>query len=187
MNEHKNYLPSKEDYAAYTLFLDRDGVINEPIVDDYARKPADFILCEGAIDALNELKVIFKRVIVVTNQQGVGRGVMSERDLEDVHLKMYDSMKDAGVEYFDAAFFAPYLRDANHTWRKPSNGMYMKTLDYFDDLDFDKAIMVGDSPGDMALADTVGLLKVKISNPQFNFDNQDVQFDSLKAFVDCLS
>lgn len=187
MKELKRFLPKGDQCKEYTLFLDRDGVINEPIIDDYAKVPEDFIFCNVAVNALGELKALFKRVVIVTNQQGVHRQVMSEQDLEDVHLKMYRSMKSIGVSYFDAAFFAPYLRSADHPWRKPSNGMYAKAKEYFEDIDWEKCIMVGDSPGDMALADSKSILKVRILNPQFDFDNQDFTFQSLSDFVDCLS
>ncbi|MFT4875906.1 MAG: histidinol-phosphate phosphatase family protein [Bacteroidia bacterium] len=187
MQEHKKYLPSRAALKEYTLFIDRDGVINEPIVDNYAKRPEDFILCKGAIDALGELYQIFDKVILVTNQQGIHRGLMSESDLEDVHLKMYKALKNKDLPYFDAAFFAPYLSKVNHPWRKPHNGMLRKAQNYFEGIDFSKAIMVGDSPGDMKLADSLEILKVRINNPQFEFDNQDVQFDSLSAFVYSLS
>ena len=65
--------------------------------------------------------------------------------------------------------------------------MLLKAKKYFEDIDFSKAIMVGDSPGDMKLADSLEIFKVRINNPQFNFDNQDVQFDSLSGFVYSLS
>lgn len=187
MQDLKKYLPNRAELKEYTLFIDRDGVINKPIVDDYAKRLEDFILCNGAVDALGELSQLFKRVILVTNQQGIGRAVMAESDLEDVHLKMYKAMKAKGLGYFDAALFAPYLTSESHPWRKPSNGMLHKAKNYFPDIDFTKAIMVGDSPGDMKLADSLDILKVKISNPQFDFDNQDLQFDSLSAFVDSMS
>lgn len=187
MQELKKYLPNRAALKEYTLFIDRDGVINEPIVDNYAKRPEDFILCKGAIDALGELNRIFGKVILVTNQQGIHRDLMTESDLEDVHLKMYKALKNNDLPYFDAAFFAPYLSKVNHLWRKPQNGMLLKAKKYFEDIDFSKAIMVGDSPGDMKLADSLEIFKVRINNPQFNFDNQDVQFDSLSAFVYSLS
>ena len=187
MNELKKYLPSSEECKEFTLFLDRDGVLNEPIIDDYAKRPGDFIFCKGALGALARLQVLFKRIIIVTNQQGVDREVMSESDLEDVHLKMYNAMKSSKIPYFDSVFFAPYLKNVNHNWRKPSNGMYEKSLEYFKDIEWEKCIMVGDSPGDMHLADTKNIIKVKILNSQFDFDNQDFSFKNLSAFVDCLS
>jgi histidinol-phosphate phosphatase family protein len=182
MQEHKNTsLPSKKECKDFTLFLDRDGVINMPIIDDYAKKPSDFVLIPGSVAAIRRLKELFKQVIIVTNQQGIHKGVMSETDLEDVHLKLYNTLRKEGVAYFDATYFAPYLKDTNHAWRKPNTGMTKKTESEFD-IDWNKAILVGDSPGDMQLADNVGATKVKINNSQFSFDNQDYTFNSLKEF-----
>ncbi|HAY87963.1 MAG TPA: hypothetical protein DCY51_00805 [Bacteroidetes bacterium] len=183
MKEHKPSLPHTDVLSEYTLFLDRDGVLNLPIVDDYARKADDLVLVEDIVQSMSSLIGLFKRVVLVTNQQGVGRELMSERDLEDVHLKLYLALKSQGIAWFDAAFFAPYLKTEDHAWRKPSNGMLLMAKEYFNDIDFSKAIMVGDSPGDMKLADTVGLLKVRIENPQFSFDNQDFTFPTLASFV----
>ena len=183
MKEHNPSLPHTDVLSEYTLFLDRDGVLNLPIVDDYARKADDLVLVEDIVQSMSSLIGLFKRVVLVTNQQGVGRELMSERDLEDVHLKLYLALKSQGIVWFDAAFFAPYLKTEDHAWRKPSNGMLLMAKEYFNDIDFSKAIMVGDSPGDMKLADTVGLLKVRIENPQFSFDNQDFTFPTLASFV----
>jgi histidinol-phosphate phosphatase family protein len=187
MKELKKYLPSKQDCKDYTLFLDRDGVINKPIIDDYAKQPEDFIFCDGAIEAIAKLRSIFKEIVIVTNQQGVHREVMTEKDLENVHLKLYNGLKEQGVKFFDITLFAPYLKSMDHAWRKPQNGMLQKAQEYIPSISWDKSIMVGDSPGDMKLADTLGLVKVRITNPQFSFDNQDFQFDSLKEFVSFLS
>ena len=185
MSEHKPFL--SENLADFTIFLDRDGVINLPIVDDYAKQPNEFILVDGVLDALGKLQQMFKRVVMVTNQQGVHRKVMSEKDLENVHLKLYNSLKNKGLSYFDASFYAPYLKEESHEWRKPKNGMLLKAKSYFPDIDWTKAIMVGDSPGDMQLADTLGITKVKIANPQFLFDNQDYTYPDLGSFVAAMS
>jgi len=185
MNEHKPFSP--ESVTDFTIFLDRDGVINLPIVDDYAKQPNEFILVDGVLDALGKLQQMVKRVVMVTNQQGVHRKVMSEKDLENVHLKLYNSLKNKGLSYFDASFYAPYLKEESHEWRKPKNGMLLKAKSYFPDIDWTKAIMVGDSPGDMQLADTLGITKVKIANPQFLFDNQDYTYPDLGSFVAAMS
>lgn len=183
MSEHKPYLPNKESCKAYTLFLDRDGVLNEPIVDDYARKPQDLVLVNDLCENIQNVASLFKNVILVTNQQGVGRGVMSDIDLENVHLKLYNTLKIQNVNWFDAAFYAPYLKNENHPWRKPNSGMLTKAKSYLPEIDWNKSIMVGDSPGDMHLADSLGLVKVRINNPQFSFDNQDFKFESFADFV----
>lgn len=185
MSEHKPFLA--KNLSDSTIFLDRDGVINLPIVDDYAKQPSDFILVEGVLEALGELQQMVKRLVMVTNQQGVHRKVMSEKDLENVHLKLYNSLKNKGISYFDASFYAPYLKEESHEWRKPKNGMLLKAKSYFPDIDWNNTIMVGDSPGDMQLADTLGITKVKIVNPQFSFDNQDFTYTDFPAFVAAMS
>lgn len=187
MSEHNTFLPSVEDCQFYTLFVDRDGVINQPIIDDYAKDPSEFIFCEGALDALHHLKTIFKRVVLVTNQQGVGKHVMTSQDLENVHLKMYDTIKSKGFSYFDLVLYAPYLSTVKHAWRKPNTGMLLKAKEYYTDIDFSKSIMVGDSPGDMALADQLDILKVRVLNDQFEFNNQHYTYADLGGFVTALS
>lgn len=187
MNEHKVFLPNKENLKDYTLFLDRDGVINKPRIADYAKNPSEFELIDGVIDAIHLFNRLFKHVIIVTNQQGIHRGLMSETDLENVHIKFYNALKEKGVDYPKAVFFAPYLRSANHHWRKPKTGMVDLAKNYFSDIDISKCIMVGDSNGDMDLADNFGAVKVKIANPQFNFDNQHLTFDGLWQFAQYLT
>jgi len=187
MSEHSKFLSKTTDCKKYTLFIDRDGVINQPIIDDYAKNPSEFILCEGAIEALNALKLMFKRIVLVTNQQGIGKQVMTSQDLENVHLKMYDAMKTEINSYFDLVLYAPYLKTDSHSWRKPNTGMLLKAKEYYPDIDFSKSIMVGDSPGDMVLADQLNILKVRISNDQFEFDNQDFIYTDLASFVTALS
>jgi len=183
MKEHRAYLPKKHELKNFTLFLDRDGVINAPRIADYAKNPDEFIVIDGVLEAMQIFKQLFKRVIIVTNQQGIGRNIMTEKDLENVHLKFYNALKTVGLEYPDAVFFAPYLKSDNHNWRKPLIGMPKMAINYFDTIDLKKSIIVGDSDGDMKLADNVGAIKVKIVNPQFNFDNQDYTFDSLWQFA----
>lgn len=167
----------------YTLFIDRDGVINEPIVDGYALRPEELVIPEANLSALKRIRPLFKYVILVTNQQGIGKELMSIDNLEDVHMKLMDAMENSGVPYFDAVFYAPYLRSEGHAWRKPSAGMMKKAFDYFPDIDKSKLIMVGDSPGDMAMARSIHALAIKIHNPQFNFDDQDLTFNDLTALA----
>jgi histidinol-phosphate phosphatase family protein len=187
MNEHKVYLPSKENFSEYTLFLDRDGVINKPRIADYAKKPEEFELIDGALEAIEVFNNLFQKVIIVTNQQGIHRGLMSETDLENVHLKFYNALKEKGINYPEAVFFAPYLKTEQHNWRKPKVGMPTMAQTYFPTINFKKSIMVGDSDGDMKLADNMGSIKVKILNPQFNFNNQDLEFSSLWQFAEHLT
>jgi len=187
MKEPKKSLPSLIEAKQWVLFLDRDGVINQPIIDDYARKPYDFLFTERCIEALELLSKSFGKLVLVTNQQGVGKGVMSEADLENVHLKLYRKLKENNIAYLDLALYAPYLKKNNHAWRKPNTGMASRALKTLNLEPNTPIIMIGDSPGDMALADKINAIKVRISTPQFTFDNQDYTFDSLWHFSQYLT
>ena len=67
------------------LFLDRDGVLNERIVDGYATRIEDFKILDGVLDALAMLSHKFDRIFMVTNQQGIGKGLMTDDDLQSIH------------------------------------------------------------------------------------------------------
>ena len=69
----------------WTLFLDRDGVINVRIIDGYVTKIEEFEFLPNVIEALRIFKNKFKYIIVVTNQQGVGKGIMKFEDVEEVN------------------------------------------------------------------------------------------------------
>ena len=100
---------------------------------------------------------------------------------------MYDSLRFKNYSYFDLVLYAPYLNEDRHTWRKPSTGMLLKAKEYYPDIDFSKSIMVGDSPSDMALANQLNMMKVRILNDQFEFDNQHYTYADLGDFVTALS
>ena len=70
---------------AWTLFLDRDGVINRRKIDGYITNWSEFIFEEGALSLLSEVNSIFQTIVIITNQQGVGKGLMTQDDLNDIH------------------------------------------------------------------------------------------------------
>jgi HAD superfamily hydrolase (TIGR01662 family) len=71
----------------WTLFLDRDGVINLHFPKDYVKTWNEFFFLEGAIDAIKQLTKQFGKIVVVTNQQGVGKGKMTEETLQNIHYQ----------------------------------------------------------------------------------------------------
>jgi len=146
----------------WTLFLDRDGVINKKIEGDYVRNWKQFKFIPGVIEALNILRNIFGKIIIVTNQRGIGRGLMSHEDLETIHKKMLSIFEKEGV-YIDAIYYCPH--DPNKeicNCRKPKVGMALKAKKDFPEIDFAKAIMVGDSLSDMEFAYNAGMKGVFI-------------------------
>ncbi len=81
---------------SWTLFLDRDGVINERIIDDYIKKVKEFRFLPGVLDAMPVFAGLFGKIFVVTNQQGIGKGLMHESDLVAIHDYMLSEVKAHG-------------------------------------------------------------------------------------------
>ena len=76
------------------IFLDRDGVINQRIPEDYVKSPGEFEFIPGVLDALHHLAAKFNPIIVVTNQQGIGRGLMRTEQLREVHDYMVQKISE---------------------------------------------------------------------------------------------
>lgn len=149
----------------WTLFLDRDGVINLHYPNDYVKNWDEFYFLEGALDALSRLGEIFKRILIVTNQQGVGKGLMSKNDLQFIHDEMLREVRKYGGRLH--AIYAATELVANDTqqMRKPGIGMALKAKKDFVDIDFAKSIMVGDSITDMQFGKNAGMITVFIGDP----------------------
>jgi histidinol-phosphate phosphatase family protein len=147
---------------SWTLFLDRDGVINKKIENDYVKKWEDFEFMPGVIEAFKIFTSIFGRIIIVTNQQGIGKGLMSEKELSEIHKKMLSEIQKAGGKV-DAIYFAPQIKESNHTDRKPNVGMALKAKKEFPEINFRKSVMAGDSKSDMEFGSKLGMIKILIN------------------------
>lgn len=175
-----------------TLFLDRDGVINVRTIGDYVRHPDAFVPADGLGEAMPLLAAHFGRIVVVTNQAGIGRGLMTEQDLAAVHEKMFEIVKAAGGR-IDRAYYCPHAKDAGCRCRKPATGMAWLALADFPDIDFENAWLVGDSASDIAFGQSLGMRTVLIAGKSEEAEQLakmriDFRFDSLLAFarfVDC--
>lgn len=148
---------------SWTLFLDRDGVINERLIDDYVKTPEQFQFIKGSDQAIALFSQLFRRVVVVTNQQGIGKGLMSQAELNLVHEKLItEILKISGR--IDKIYVSPYLHSARHFTRKPSVGMAIQAKKDFRDISFRKSIMAGDSISDMVFGKRLGMKTVFIGN-----------------------
>lgn len=169
------------------LFLDRDGVINRRIPGDYVRTPETFEPIPGLAEAIRLLTQKFHPIIVITNQAGIGKGLMGEMDLANVHRRM---MEIAGSEggRIDAVYHCPHRKEENCACRKPATGMAWQALQDFPEMEMEKAWMVGDSPSDMEFAARLGLHKVLIRGKiedlaELSRIPVDHAFDSLLEFA----
>lgn len=133
---------------SWTLFLDRDGVINKRIVGGYVRKWEEFEWMPGALEAIRTFSEIFGRIVIVSNQQGIGKGLMTDEELAAIHKKLISEVERSGGR-IDAIYYCPALRETNSFLRKPSIGMALKARKQFPEINFRKSVMAGDSISDM--------------------------------------
>lgn len=172
----------------WTLFLDRDGVINDRPIGDYVKKWEDFKFLPGVLEALTIFNNMFKRIILVTNQQGIGKGLMKIEDLEDVHSKMINKIQKSGGR-IDAVYYCPELAGKPLSCRKPSTFMAQKALAEFPDIDFDKSLMLGDMLTDLQFGRNTGMKTIYINTNQQTVDVglYDETFSSLIEFAKLLN
>lgn len=168
----------------WTLFLDRDGVINRRLVDEYVRSWSEFEFEEDVPNAIARLSAVFGRIFVVTNQQGIAKGLMTEKDLQIVHSQMIIEIEKAGGQ-IDAVYFCPHWAKDNCDCRKPRTGMALQAKQDFPEIDFTQSLMVGDSPSDIEMGAKLGMKTVFIGNDNAP-PHTDWQFLNLKAWVAAL-
>lgn len=151
--------PSTAPYP--TLFLDRDGVINVRTPGDYVRSPEGFEPMPGLGEAMRLLAEWFGRIVVVTNQAGIGKGLMTESDLDAVHTKMLEVVTAARGR-IDRAYHCPHPPAVGCNCRKPQSGMALQAQTDFPDIDFQQSWMVGDSASDLEFGRRLGMRTVLI-------------------------
>ncbi len=164
------------------LFLDRDGVINERIIGGYVTKFSNFHFLEGVLEAIKILSQHFDHLFIVTNQQGIGKGLFTESDLHNIHAAMSATIKEHGGR-IDAIYFAPFLHAENHPFRKPSIGMALQAKKDFPAIHLANAIMVGDSISDLEFGKNAGMETVYISEEAKQHPLADWQYGSLLEFA----
>ena len=138
------------------LFLDRDGVINIRRIGEYVRTPAEFILMEEILPLLHEAHQRGYKLIVISNQQGVGKGLMTMADLDMVHEHMQECLRRAGAPMIDAIYFCADLDGTQSTHRKPAPGMLFDAMQEHD-VDGSISWFVGDSRTDAQAGKAAGV------------------------------
>lgn len=168
-----------------TLFLDRDGVINERIMDGYVLDYKDFVFKEGVMEALKIFDKLFDRIFIVSNQQCIGKGLISEQDFLSLNEKMILEIEKNNAR-IDKVYYCPYLKSSNSILRKPKPGMAFKAKEDYPEVEFKKSIMVGDADSDMVFGKGLQMYTVFIDNhtgEPYNEDLVDLKYDSLWAFA----
>ncbi len=167
--------------STWSLFLDRDGVINKKLDNDYVKNVDEFEFVEGAQVSIQKMTKLFGRLFLVTNQQGIGKGIMTHEDLKVVHDYMEEGLKPFDVK-FDALYYCPDLAAENTLCRKPNIGMALQAKKDFPEVDFSKSIIVGDSITDIQMGKRAGMKTVFIHEDVANPEEADFVVKSLDEF-----
>lgn len=135
-----------------TVFLDRDGTINKDT--GYLDSPDKLVLLDGALDAIKLLNDLNVRVIVITNQSGIGRGYLSSEVAESINLHLNEILDEGGAK-IDAFYYCPHHPDECCNCRKPKTGL-IESASKDHDIDPSETYLVGDKVSDIELAYKIG-------------------------------
>lgn len=179
----------KEINKTWTLFLDRDGVINHEEVGSYIKRWENFRFYDGVLEALNIFAGHFGRIIIVTNQRGVSKRLMTEQDLLDIHHRMLEEIQLNGGRV-DKIYYCIDL-DEESPFRKPNPGMGLQAKKEFPEIDFKRSVMIGNTMNDMIFGKKLGMYTFFIASnrpaPKLPNATTDAIFTSLKEVSDLLT
>lgn len=173
------------------IILDRDGVINYDS-DQFIKSPQEWRPIEGSMEAIALLNQWGWRVVVATNQSGVGRGLFDMDTLAAIHDKMHRTVAQAGGR-IDAIFFCPHAADSKCACRKPKPGMLLEIAERFN-VDLNDVPVVGDSLRDLQSAVAAGAQPVLVRTGKGGKTEADPELppdtpvhDNLAAYVRALT
>lgn len=143
-----------------TLLLDRDGVINKLRPNDYVKCWSEFEFLPDVFETLKAWSNHFKYIFIVTNQRGVGKGMMTEDDLHEVHRQMVNEIENHGGR-IDGIYYCTALTEEDIN-RKPGIGMFLQILRDYPEIKKENCMMIGDSDSDMMFAKNCGIKGIKV-------------------------
>ena len=159
----------------WTLFLDRDGVINVERHLDYVKKYSEFQFMPGVPGCLAKLASIFSKIVIVTNQRGIGRGLMTDADLTDIHDRMTDEIMAAGGR-IDKIYYCSSM-DNHDPDRKPNPGMAFRAKADIPGIDLVNSIVVGNNISDMEFGRNAGMHTVHVRTTHPDIENPHPMID----------
>lgn len=143
------------------IFLDRDGVINiNPPHRGYVCNWSEFIFIQNALNAVSTLYHSGFRIFIVTNQAGIGKGLITEKQLSEIHSNMINEIECAGG-FIEKIYYCPHQPDDNCDCRKPKPGMLHKAANEHN-IDLSESFFIGDSITDIEAAVTAGTVPILV-------------------------
>lgn len=178
-----NFLKKNPNFLAQkTVFLDRDGVINKLNPYGYIEKFNQFKFLPGVIKAINYLNKNNYRVIIITNQACVGKSLISEKKLNQIHIKMREKLYLKNKSFIDDIYYSPFFKFStkkeyrkNSFDRKPNPGMLLKAIKKWN-VNINDSFFIGDSVSDFNAAK-----KIKI---KFYYKKKISLYKQIKAIID---
>ena len=153
------------------IILDRDGVINEDS-DDYIKSPDEWIPIAGSLEALGKLSQNGFKVIIITNQSGIGRKIFSIEMLNAIHKKMSINLAQYGG-VIDGIFFCPCAPEENCNCRKPKSGLYNEVSDRLQ-ISLENVFCVGDKITDIQAAQNARAKPILVKTGKENDDSGNI-------------
>jgi histidinol-phosphate phosphatase family protein len=173
---------------SWTLFLDRDGVINYEIQGTYVRNWNEFIFYPQAPENIAYFNTRFQHLILATNQRGITKGIMTLNDLEGIHKNMIRGI-EAKAGKLDRIYFCVDAEESSPC-RKPNPGMALQAVLDFPAIDLKKSLMVGNNISDMLFGRNAGMKTVflKTTDPDRKLPDDliDLHFNNLDEFATAL-
>lgn len=142
------------------IFLDRDGTINQELA--YVSEPEKFELLPKALEGMKKLQGLGYRLVIVTNQGGIGLGYFTKEDFYQVNKKMLSELSNAGIT-IDKIYFCPHSKAENCPCRKPEIGLILRAREELN-LDLSHSYFIGDSAVDMLAGLKAGMRTILIQN-----------------------
>lgn len=165
------------------IILDRDGVINYES-EEYIKTPAEWIPIPGSLNAIARLSAAGHKVVVATNQSGVGRGYYTVETLHRIHEKMQQCLAELGCQ-ITRIYFCPHSPKEGCACRKPKPGMLLAIAQDYPH-EFKNAIFIGDSARDVQAAQAVGIQPILVRTGNGECVDGVTIFDDLAAVVNHL-
>ena len=146
-----------------TIFLDRDGVINEE-KKDYVKNLKEFKIIDGSLQAIKLLKKNNFRVVIITNQSAINRGLLSIEKLNEIHDFLKSKLLDLDTT-LDGIYFCPHTPNQNCMCRKPKPGLLQQAISELD-INVKDSLMIGDSQTDIDAANKIGCKSILLNKNQ---------------------
>lgn len=169
------------------VFFDRDGIVNrDPHPKRYVEHPDEFHVYPSFVEALRVATGRGYAAVVVTNQKGVGSGIMTQQALEAIHRKLLEQIRAAGLDLHD--LYACTSTDDAHPHRKPNPGMLLDAAEKHG-LDLSRSWMIGDKERDVTTGRRAGCRTVRVCLPEKLVKTPtvaDFHLDSIEKLPDFL-